>query len=68
MFVLEIALGVFLGVFILPIVAKFSIRSVRYVPWKQLGKSALIVIIGTTAASLVLLGIIEAAVYLHQSH
>ncbi len=68
MSVLEIAVGVFLGVFILPIVVKFSVRSLRAVPWKQLSKSALIVIFGTAVAGLVLVGILEAAVYLHQSH
>ena len=58
MLVLKIAIGVFIGIFVLPIVVTFAIRSTAALPWKSVGR----VIGGTALAALVLYVILETAI------
>jgi len=58
MLVLEIAAGVFIGIFILPAVLTFAIRSSASLPLKSVGR----VIGGTAIAAFFLYVILEAAV------
>ena len=60
MLVLEIAIGVFIGIFILPIAVTFAIRSTAAIPWKSVGR----VIGGTAIAVFALYVILETAVKL----
>lgn len=67
MFVLEIAIGVFLGVFIMPIIATRILRGLKILPWKPVARwsatIALTLFLTCAATGVIVLAIYETAMH-----